>query len=61
MEKGPKNVEEEAVNEATTVRREFMKKAGKFGITAPIAALLLSVRSKRAKSAGDYAMNSITQ
>ena len=50
MDKDLKNVEEHAEDEATKARREFLKKAGKFGITAPMAALLLSVSSKRASA-----------
>ncbi len=46
MENDLKNVEGFAEDDATRARREFLKKAGKFGITAPIAALLLSVSSK---------------
>ncbi len=48
MEKDLTNVEEEAVDEKAKARREFLKKAGKFSISAPMAALLLSVDSKRA-------------
>ena len=51
MEKNLKNVEELAEDEATKARREFLKKAGKFGITAPMAALLLSVTGKKASAA----------
>ncbi len=54
MDKGLKNVEAVAEDDATKVRREFLKKAGKFGITAPMAALLLSVGSKSAKALTNY-------
>ena len=40
------NTEELSEDEATKARREFLKKAGKFGITAPMAYLLLSVDKK---------------
>ena len=43
-----KKSEQLVQSEATKARREFLKKAGKFSITAPMAALLLSVDSKRA-------------
>ena len=46
--------EEAAGNAATKKRREFLKKAGMFGITAPMAALLLSVRSKKASALIPY-------
>ena len=51
MEKDLKNVEELAEDEATKARRKFLKKAGTFGITAPMAALLLSVKGKKASAA----------
>ncbi len=41
-----KKSEELVQLDATKARREFMKKAGKFGITAPMAYLLLSVDKK---------------
>ena len=50
MENDLKKVEGHAEDDATKARREFLKKAGKFGITAPMAALLLSVGSKRARA-----------
>ncbi len=54
MEKAMKNVEELVEDEATKARREFLKKAGKFGITAPMAGLLLSVGSKKASAGNGY-------
>ena len=39
---------------AANDRREFLKSAGKFGITAPMAALLLSVNSKKSSATGTY-------
>ena len=50
MKKDLTNVEVVAEDDATRARREFLKKAGKFGITAPMAALLLSVGSKSASA-----------
>ena len=38
----------------TKERREFLKKAGKFGITVPMAALLLSVSSKPSNAGTSY-------
>ena len=40
--------------EAANDRREFLRTAGKFGITAPMAALLLSVKSKNATAKMSY-------
>lgn len=40
--------------DAANDRREFLKTAGKFGITAPMAALLLSVNSKKSAATGTY-------
>ena len=53
-----KKSEELVQSDATKARREFLKKAGKFTITAPMAALLLSVDSKRASATSNgYANN----
>ena len=49
-----KKSEELVQSDATKARREFLKKAGKFGITAPMAYLLLSVNSKSSKKALAY-------
>ena len=41
----------------TKKRREFLKKAGTFGMTAPMAALLLSVGSKSSRANMTYGYN----
>lgn len=41
-------------NKSQEDRREFLKTAGKFGITVPMAALLLSVNSKKSAASQPY-------
>jgi hypothetical protein len=54
-----KRTEETAEDKAVRERREFLKTAGRFGITAPMAALLLSVKSKRASAGEVYNNNHV--
>ena len=51
MAKGNKSQE---LLKAVEGRREFLKTAGKFGITVPMAALLLSVNSKKSTAGTSY-------
>ncbi len=46
-------------SDETKARRELLKKAGKFSITAPMAYLLLSVSNKKKQTALAY--NGMTQ
>ena len=49
-----KKSEELVQSDATKARRNFLKNAGKFGITAPMAYLLLSVDKKASACVDPY-------